>query len=493
MTGGRATSEGAYAAVVAPHPIADRVAAAGPLLIVAYFALNGLLRSLVPGGLGLDEAELVLHAQSLELGYGPQPPLYGWLQAAAFALFGVEKAALALVKNAVLATAFLAVWAAARGAGADARLAFAAVLAMALVPGITWEAQRALAHTPLALAAAAVALAAFVACRARGGARAHLVLGAALAAAALAYWSAAFVGLGIVAALVLRRRAPWRHVALALAPPVLLTAPTAVWYLSNRAALVEAASRVEVDAAGPLGTLAALGEAVAATLALPLAVLALLLARPANASGARGLVPDLRTDLSWVSGLALASFAALALATGLDEVKERYLTPVAFAVPLSVLAWAAGRLTAARARRLAVLVGVVVLGVSAGLQWNWRIGTDGPPPQAAPFAPLAGRIAAEGDVVFAANEWVGGNLRFAAPTLAVLTPDNAAMGLDVAPPVQLVWPAAQGDAPPAELLALFAARFGREPRLAGVDRLQAPYAPPHADAAPFVLRRAVAR
>ncbi|MFP4125140.1 MAG: glycosyltransferase family 39 protein, partial [Alphaproteobacteria bacterium] len=167
MTGGRATSEWAHAAVAAPHPIADRVAAAAPLLIVAYFALNGLLRTFVPGGLGLDEAELVLHAQRLELGYGPQPPLYGWLQAAAFALFGVEKAALALVKNAVLATAFLAVWAAARGAGADARLAFAAVLATALVPGITWEAQRALAHTPLALAAAAVALAAFVACRVR--------------------------------------------------------------------------------------------------------------------------------------------------------------------------------------------------------------------------------------------------------------------------------------------------------------------------------------
>jgi 4-amino-4-deoxy-L-arabinose transferase-like glycosyltransferase len=471
----------------------DRVAAAAPLWILGYFALNALLRSIVPGGLGVDEAELVLHAQSLELAYGPQPPLYGWLQAAAFGLFGLEKAALALVKNAVLAGAFLGVWATARRAGADARLAFAAVLAMALIPGITWEAQRALAHTPLALAAASVALAAFVVCRRRGGALAHLLLGAALAVAALSYWSAAFVGFGIVATLVFRRRAPWRDVALVPAPAVLLVAPTALWYGLHLDALGEAAGRVEANVAGPAATLAALGEATAATLALPLVALALLLARPPTAPGATGPAPGVRADLAWVVGLGAAAFGVLALAAGLEEVKERYLTPVAFAVPLLMLACFPRRLTAARTRIFAVLVGMVALGVSAGLQWNWRIGDDEPPPQAAPFAPLAARLAADGEVVFAASEWVGGNLRFRAPALAVLTPENAAMRLDVEPPVQLVWQVSRGDDPPPELLALFAERFGRPPRLGGVDRLAAPFARPFETAEPFALHRAVAR
>ena len=471
----------------------DRLARATPLLVLAYFALNALLRSLTPGGLGLDEAELVLHAQRPELAYGPQPPLYGWLQAAAFAVLGVGKPALAVVKAAVLATAFLALWATARRSGADVRLALAAVLAMALIPGITWEGQRALAHTPLALALAAAALAAFVEARARGGWVRHLLLGGVLGVAGLAYWSAAFVGAGIAATLVVRRRAPWPQVAATFALAAVIVAPTLGWYGAHPDAFTAAAQRVDVAATGPWGTLAALAEAVGATLGLPLAVLALALARRPKAPGARGLRAAARADLSLVLLVAAGAFAVLAVAAGLSEVKERYLTPVLFAMPLLLIALVPRRLTAARAGWLGAGVGALLLAVTAGLQWNWRVGAGEPPPQAAPFAALATPITTDAPTVFTTSEWIGGNLRLLMPDRIVLTPENAAMRLQVAAPVAFVWPPSRGDTPPQALVALFEARFDRPPRLAPVERLVAPFSPPHADAPPFALHRTLAR
>ena len=81
-----------------------------PLLFLAYFSLQILLRTAIGRGLGIDEAELMLTARTLEWGYGAQPPLYSWIQHGLFALFGETIFALALLKNSFLCLTYLALF-----------------------------------------------------------------------------------------------------------------------------------------------------------------------------------------------------------------------------------------------------------------------------------------------------------------------------------------------------------------------------------------------
>ena len=70
------------------------------LVLGAYFALQVVLRIWIGTGLQLDEADLVMRAQEFRWGYGPQLPLFNWLQFLTFKLIGVNVAALAIAKNA---------------------------------------------------------------------------------------------------------------------------------------------------------------------------------------------------------------------------------------------------------------------------------------------------------------------------------------------------------------------------------------------------------
>src|SRR5262245_33965904 len=67
--------------------------------LAAYFAGHVVLRLLLSNSLVFDESEQVLMSQAWRLGYGPQPPLYTWLQTAVFSVLGVNVFALTIVKN----------------------------------------------------------------------------------------------------------------------------------------------------------------------------------------------------------------------------------------------------------------------------------------------------------------------------------------------------------------------------------------------------------
>ena len=84
------------------------------LALAAWFLLQAVLRVVTASSLGLDEAELLVTTQSLALGYGPQPPLYTWLQFAVFQAFGASILSLALTKELILFGAFALFFAAAR-------------------------------------------------------------------------------------------------------------------------------------------------------------------------------------------------------------------------------------------------------------------------------------------------------------------------------------------------------------------------------------------
>ena len=170
-----------------------------PLAFVGYFLFQAVWRRATGGALGLDEAQIILDGRGLAWGYGAQPPLYGWLQWAFFRLIPDPILAMALLKNALLASTFLLVYRLLRSAHPP-RVAGLAAASMMLLPQIAWESQRALTHSVLCTTLAAAAALVFwtrVLPRRPG---AHLLFGLVVGLGMLAKANFVFVPVALVLA-----------------------------------------------------------------------------------------------------------------------------------------------------------------------------------------------------------------------------------------------------------------------------------------------------
>ncbi|NVK45092.1 MAG: glycosyltransferase family 39 protein [Rhodobacteraceae bacterium] len=123
-------------------------------LVFGYFAIQTVVRTVLGGSLEMDEAEMIALAQDFRLGYGPQLPLFNWLQAAAFSLFGVNTFALTVLKNLLLCLTYAGVYLGLRHK-LTVRLSVLGTLGLLLLPNLSWEGQRAGSHTIVMLAAMA--------------------------------------------------------------------------------------------------------------------------------------------------------------------------------------------------------------------------------------------------------------------------------------------------------------------------------------------------
>ncbi len=139
------------------QPLLERRSAFMALLL-GYFSLQLLVRLMLPDSLDLDEAEQLFQSQWWLLGYGPQPPLYNWLQQIFLSILGTQVLALALLKNLLLfATWSLSYLLAERCLGSRP-LAALATLSLVLLPQISWESQRDLTHSVLVTSLAVATL-----------------------------------------------------------------------------------------------------------------------------------------------------------------------------------------------------------------------------------------------------------------------------------------------------------------------------------------------
>ncbi|HKK87597.1 MAG TPA: glycosyltransferase family 39 protein, partial [Saprospiraceae bacterium] len=66
--------------------------------VLVYFGFFALMRVISKPVLELDEAELIYLSQWWFWGYGPQPPLYSWLQNSIVVLLGPNLWSIALLK-----------------------------------------------------------------------------------------------------------------------------------------------------------------------------------------------------------------------------------------------------------------------------------------------------------------------------------------------------------------------------------------------------------
>ncbi|NTJ44406.1 hypothetical protein G6L28_17560 [Agrobacterium larrymoorei] len=124
-----------------------------PNAVIALFGLYYLLqiftRLAMPPALRIDEAQQVLFAQWLALGYDAQPPLYNWFQQAVFQLFGTSLATIAIAKNLILFLTFAIYIKSAALVLKDKRLVLIAAMALFFSPQVFWQAQRDLTHTTM--------------------------------------------------------------------------------------------------------------------------------------------------------------------------------------------------------------------------------------------------------------------------------------------------------------------------------------------------------
>jgi hypothetical protein len=129
----------------------DRIAAiavGAPILVLAvYFLAQALIRTWLGAPPNLDEAEQFAISDHFAFGYGPHPPLYQWLQTAAFQLFGVNFFAIAVVKNALLFGTWAMLCLLGIKVTGEPRLAAIAGFGLLFSPSFAWESQIDHTHT----------------------------------------------------------------------------------------------------------------------------------------------------------------------------------------------------------------------------------------------------------------------------------------------------------------------------------------------------------
>jgi hypothetical protein len=373
-----------------PDTQLERAARWTPLLILLYFAAQFTIRIAFSANLETDEAQFVGHT-AFALGYGnSHPPLYNWLVAGALALTnGYWPAALALVKNLLLAGTYLLSFDTARRVTGKALPGLLVAASFLLIPQIVWKSQVTLAHSVLVMFAVVAIMHAVVCIVERGDAASFVWLGAAAAIGALAKYNLFLMLLAaLIAAFsipVIRSRLFTLKLGLSLALLAALTAPHFLWALGNlqqttqRMAKLERASPalvgIDLPGIGIDGVLDLMVALVTWVGPLALAWFAIhylsrneLAAEPFPAGEERARA--FAQLFGRTAAIGFTIFAIIVLAGDLHSVRERYLTPLLMPLPFW-LAFAWPLHARPRAARSFLTIGAViaVLMVTAWPLW----------------------------------------------------------------------------------------------------------------------------
>ncbi|WP_417279246.1 ArnT family glycosyltransferase [Celeribacter sp.] len=205
------------------------------VVITAYFLAQLALRLILGGALETDEAEMLLMTPGLRWGYGPQLPLYNWLQTVLFALFGETLFALSLLKNLLLWATYACLFLGLR-AFVPARVAALTAVSLFLIPDIAWEAQRATTHSNMLLATISASFAAYLWALKTGQWRHWVLFGVALGLGGIAKYNFWAIPAGLLLAtlsLAQTRRMLTRRALIAPLIALVIVAGPYLWMANN--------------------------------------------------------------------------------------------------------------------------------------------------------------------------------------------------------------------------------------------------------------------
>jgi 4-amino-4-deoxy-L-arabinose transferase-like glycosyltransferase len=362
------------------------------MVLAAYFVLQVVLRVTSPAVLDLDESEAILTFQHVQPGYGSQPPLYSWLQWLMFSLFGVNILALSVQKNALLFCTYLAMFHTARSL-IGLRGAIIAAASLVLFPQIGWESQRDLTHSVLMTCMAALTLWCYVGLVKRPGKMRHALFGLLIGLGLQSKYNYAIFAFGLFAASLLvreHRQAFWtRNAWISLAILMLTVAPHALWLFDHLDAAtlgtLEKMHGIDTGYAG--NVVRGLGSMVSATFLFvtPLwMVYSWIYWRHRDCARARLDSPEARFFL-WFFLAAFACLTALVLSGVLTSIKDRWMQPMLFLLPLAFFAIFPTLLQPTVCRSILWVAGVFAIAILAGLTARAYVGKT----TRAPFGELS--------------------------------------------------------------------------------------------------------
>ncbi|WP_420394381.1 glycosyltransferase family 39 protein [Acuticoccus sp.] len=313
------------------------------LVVALYVIALGAVRLGLSPFLEIDEAQFV-GAVDLRLVYAnSHPPLYNWLVRGALELTGWRwPLAVAFVKAALLATTYLLVFDAVRRLAGPTTGVLALALA-ALMPQVSWMSAHTLAHSVLVLAGAVGVVAALTATARRATSAAFLALGVAAAVGALGKANIVLLlgGLTVAATLDPFWRGRFADLRALLAPAAfaLLAGPA---YLAAALQLEASTARVaKLYDDGPFSALDVPLVGLDGVLSLALSALAsgglvaLLVAIFARTPPPLDEAAEATRRLLWrAMGIGLGALAALVAAADATVVHERYLIPLLAPLPV---------------------------------------------------------------------------------------------------------------------------------------------------------------
>jgi 4-amino-4-deoxy-L-arabinose transferase-like glycosyltransferase len=425
-----------------PDPRA-RLAYRPLLALLAWFLAFFLIRLAEHGTLERDEAEIVYLTQHLRLGYGTQPPLYAWLQWLIFQAFGIGRFSVLLPKTLALAASCIAMFQVSWPL-IGRRGAFAATASLALFLQIGWEAMRIQTHSVLLTAIACATLWLYFELRRRPTPARYAAFGV-LCGLGLQtkYNYGVFLACVIGASLLVRahRDVLWtRKVWVAVLPALLLVLPHAAW-VAGHADLAFTGTVRKMQDGGAGGSYAARAvhgavgvlKGLVSFVALPVLVLAAV-CRRRRALWLGRLAFDRASPASWFFacfyGLCALMLLALALTGEVGTIKERWMIPLFFSLPLGLFVMfpALGRDAVYRdLSRIALVFALCLLAMLPLRTWlGHYFGKD--MTRNHPYAALSQvveRHCPAARTIVTESLLSAGNLRFARPAMATVLLEDA--------------------------------------------------------------------
>lgn len=321
-----------------------------PCFIAAYFILQFIIRLFLSPHLETDEAQFAGQTY-LALGYpNSHPPLYNWLVAAALRLTGGHwPAAVALVKNLLLAGTYFLAFDLARRITGRALTGLIIVASLLFLPQIVWKSQITLAHSVMVMFAVIAVMHAIVLIVQRGDIWSFAWLGLAASIGAFAKYNF-FLSLAAAVAAAfsvpaIRARLASPKLAVSCAILAATFTPHLFWALNHwgettqRLAKLERKNRlfaaIDLPYIGLDGVLSALLGFLA--WAGPLILVWLIIYRITKPPAAPPANDAMTAAFGRFSGRAAAfgftAFLLILAAADLHHVHERYLTAVLMPLP----------------------------------------------------------------------------------------------------------------------------------------------------------------
>jgi 4-amino-4-deoxy-L-arabinose transferase-like glycosyltransferase len=429
------------------------------LLLSVYPVFHLLVRLAVSEGLEYDEAEQVVLAQSLALGYSAvaaQPPLYSWLQYLFFAVFGMNVFALATLRTILQILTQIALFRSGVMILGDRTLALLAALSLWMIPQYSVESMR-MTHTVLATCLAALLLYALLCVWKSGGVASYLWLGTILGLGVLAKYNfmiyAGALVLAVLSMAPFRRRLLDPRMGLALAVAALLVAPHLLWLLDHLSqATTQIGTRMDMGTAEPWSlkrvrhSLYSFGKDPFVYLLLPVALHLAVFGRPRETFSEAAAALARLLQRFWL--IAFGAMAVAVVIIAMARFREHWIQPFLVMLPLYLFL----RRPSANPspRRMAIFAAVLATVILLLMGWRFVELWEGhrfraPSRLNTPYPELARQISAAGfrdGVIVADHNLLGGNLRFVLQDATVVTTRMAEAGAIVPPgPCLIVWDA----------------------------------------------------